>query len=254
MEEMPINDLEMSSSKQRGVIHTAPVITLPVAPFLEEPEMVVQQTSHDSNDATTRNDVTKGSSSSGGWSSRRRHALTTMEKHCRSITVAPKLVMLAYLIWYMVVVLLIDHSDSSPFVDAIVIMILIGLVLNANAYLTFMASSSSSHDENNDNHHPTNDHDSNALPNKSGGGKVLWAYLRTNFWSVLRLFLIPYAVSSYAGVASSAVEGTFVSVFPTDPAIWGPALGGALGFPISLLMTRSFLAFYLHPNTPHNDH
>lgn len=254
MEQVSINDFEMSlsSSNQSGVIqHTAAVTA-----FLEEPETVVQ-TSHDTND-TAMTDMTNGVEK-GGWSSssisRSRHdSLKVIEKHCISMTVAPKLVMLAYLIWYMVVVLLIDHSDSSPFVDAIVIMILIGLVLNANAYLTFMASSSSSHDENNDNHHPTNDHDSNALPNKSGGGKVLWAYLRTNFWSVLRLFLIPYAVSSYAGVASSAVEGTFVSVFPTDPAIWGPALGGALGFPISLLMTRSFLAFYLHPNTPHNDH
>eukprot|EP00978_Attheya_sp_CCMP212_P011800 scaffold29330_cov56-Attheya_sp.AAC.2 len=238
MEEVSINDLEMSSST-----------TLPVVPFLEEPETVVQ-TSHDTND-TTRSDMTNGvekgqrSSSFGGWSSsisisRSRHAsLKVMEKHCISMTVAPKLVMLAYLVWYILVVALIDHSESSikPFVDAIVIMILIGLVLNANAYLSFMASSSP--DENNDDN-----------TNKSGGSNKLWMYLRTNFWSVLRLFLIPYAVSSYAGVASSAVEGTFVSVFPTDPAVWGPALGGALGVPICLLAIRSFLAFYIPKHPP----
>jgi hypothetical protein len=236
MEQVSINDFEMSlsSSNQSGVIqHTAAVTA-----FLEEPETVVQ-TSHDTND-TAMTDMTNGVEK-GGWSSssisRSRHdSLKVIEKHCISMTVAPKLVMLAYLVWYILVMALIDHSSVKPFVDAIVIMVLIGLVLNANAYLSFMASSSSL-DENNDS-------------NKSGGSSKLWMYLRTNFWSVLRLFLIPYAVSSYAGVASSAVEGTFVSVFPTDPAVWGPALGGALGVPIGLLAIRSFLAFYISKHPP----
>lgn len=140
-------------------------------------------------------------------------------------TTPPKLVMWAYLGWYITVVLLVPNKNSKPFIDALIIMLLIGFVLNANAYLAFRAAAE-------------------RCPRTGELQTSIGWYIKLNYAGALRLFMIPYAVSSYSGMAASAssMDDGFVFVFPKDSNIWIPAAFVAAELPLSLFLIRCFVS------------
>jgi len=151
-----------------------------------------------------------------------------------SSTSVPKLIMISYASWYAVVMALIPHATPKPFLDALVIGVLIGFVLNINAYSSFKAnveSMTASGDGS------VNTSRSNPSQSQTSVGR----YFQLNCMSVLRLFLIPYMVSSYSAAAGASKEGTFVSIFPVDARYWGPALAASVAVPASLLIFRKSL-------------
>lgn len=149
--------------------------------------------------------------------------LTAAATPLKQNTTSPKLVMWGYLGWYITVVLLVPNKTSKPFIDALIIMLLIGFVLNANAYLAFRAAAE-------------------RCPRTGELQTTMGWYMKLNYASALRLFLIPYCVSSYSGMAASvsSMEDAFASVFPRDPSIWIPAICIGLGFPLFLFILRYF--------------
>lgn len=159
-----------------------------------------------------------------------------------SSTTVPKLIMVAYATWYVVVMSLIPHTTAKPFLDALVIGVLIGLVLNVNAYSSYKANAARTCYGNSIATRSTKDQIAISrtiiMRNPSQNQTSIGSYLRNNCMSVLRLFLIPYMVSSYSAAAGGSEEGTFVSVFPVDGEIWGPALAASVAVPGLLVILR----------------
>jgi hypothetical protein len=110
--------------------------------------------------------------------------------------------------------------DASYFVS-LVPKALVGLVLNANAYTSWI------------NQQKTSAKTETESPNSS-----LKEFAKSQPFSVVRLFLIPYCVSSYSGAINSVQGGPieFVSVFPSDARSLVICFGCAVGFPFSLFI------------------
>lgn len=131
-----------------------------------------------------------------------------------------------FLAWYMLVVALCWSSlQSKPFLDACVIMLLVGFVLNANAFVSFQ-------------HHIWD------CPN-SRFDPTLAVYMRRQATSAVRLFVIPYCVSCYSGIANSTPG--FFSIFPVKISVLIPVAIGAVAFPICLRLASDMTSRAVYP-------
>lgn len=154
------------------------------------------------------------------------HWLRPVADFLVSSTALPQLVMWGFLAWYLLVVAFCwPLLHLKPFLDASVIMILVGLVLNANAFVSFQHSTWSC---------PANVRDPN-----------LAFYMREQSFSIVRLFVIPYCVSCYSGIVSSTPD--FFSIFPTRPSILIPVILGSIVFPLSLRLAAEMTSNVVYP-------
>lgn len=161
-----------------------------------------------------------------GTLDRRYEFLRTLADFLVSCTSIPQLIMWGFLAWFLLVVFLSLPLNPKPFKDALVIMSLIGLVLNANAFVAYQ-------------------HHIHSCP-VSTFEPTLGVFLRRQSASIARLFVIPYCVSCYSGIANSTPG--FVSIFPTDPAILIPVVIGAVSFPLSLRLVSNILSHIVYPD------
>lgn len=142
-----------------------------------------------------------------------------------SSTSTPQLVMWGFLAWFLLVVSITRPLPTKPFVDACLIMTLIGLVLNANAFVSFKISTM-------------------ACPNTKEE-PTLMDYVSQQYFSIIRLFMIPYCVSCYSGIVNSA--SGFVSIFPVEPHVAIPVVSGAFLFPILLNWISGIINGIVYP-------
>lgn len=165
------------------------------------------------------------------------------------------LVMWGYLIYYLVVIACsvsknnknnnnnkVSDDDGGGSSEKIILLkdafalaalmsALIGIVLNANGYAAYastMTKRQQQNDSGNDN--DNDDHKASLLH-----------YLKAQWPSAVRLFAIPYAVSSYSGIVSALGPDEFVLIFPKDVAVLGFALGTSFGIPVTLLLLKELL-------------
>ena len=125
-----------------------------------------------------------------------------VKSYVRETLQVPQILLLSFFIWYLFIVISFS-SNYLVWVNAIVMAFFVGNILCLNAY---MATKKEKYFE----------------------------FLSENRWIVVRLFLIPFCVSSYSGVAFS--HG-FIAAFPVNEYTTGLiGLGISLGFMGVLLL------------------
>lgn len=102
---------------------------------------------------------------------------------------------------------------------------LVGLVLNVNAFVSFQ-------------HHIITCPITKEEP-------TLAMYIQRQPASIIRLFMIPYCVSCYSGIANSTPN--FFSIFPMQPSILIPAIVGAITFPALLRLMADIASHIVYP-------
>lgn len=102
---------------------------------------------------------------------------------------------------------------------------LVGLVLNVNAFVSFQ-------------HHIITCPITKEEP-------TLAMYIQRQPASIIRLFMIPYCVSCYSGIANSTPN--FFSIFPMQPSILIPAIVGSITFPALLRLMADIASHIVYP-------
>ena len=127
----------------------------------------------------------------------------------------PKLALYAFAIWYVSVLSLVGVKRQTPFVNALAIMFLVGTLLNFNAFDAFKQAASSC---------------PNTRDDASAGS--LRRYIEVAWPGALRLYVVPYCVASYSGVASN--NPNFAVIWPKPMKVWAPSLAASVLIPLAI--------------------
>ena len=118
------------------------------------------------------------------------------------------------LAWYITVAIFYGTSPSIQphWINSSLISAIVGTILNCNAYASL------------------------AEP------PAILDWLRGNPFQVARFYLAPFCVSSYSSIVATGASGSFVLVFPSDPAVLGTGLGSGCG----VVACAAALRWWLH--------
>jgi hypothetical protein len=134
-----------------------------------------------------------------------------------SATSTPLLILSGYLGFYLGVVCTASTVPPAAFTSALVVAVLVGLALNLNALGDFRPPS---------------------LGAGASWAERLALFWRLRHWSILRLLLVPFCVSSYSAVAQAQPQGSFLLVFPTGSVELGVGIASMLAVPLLLLLLK----------------
>lgn len=126
----------------------------------------------------------------------------------------PKLALYAFAIWYVSVLSLVSVK-RPPFVNALAIMFLVGTLLNFNAFDAFRQAAASC---------------PNTRDDAAAGS--LRRYIEVAWPGALRLYVVPYCVASYSGVASN--NPNFAVIWPKPMKVWAPSLAASVLIPLAM--------------------
>ena len=127
----------------------------------------------------------------------------------------PKLALYSFAIWYASVLSLIRIKSLSPFLNALAIMFLVGTLLNFNAFDAFKQAAASC---------------PNTKKDPSAGS--LRRYIEVAWPGALRLYVVPYCVASYSGVAAN--DPIFAVIWPRPIRVWAPSLAASILIPLAI--------------------
>ena len=127
----------------------------------------------------------------------------------------PKLALYSFAIWYASVLSLMGIESLTPFLNALAIMFLVGTLLNFNAFDAFKQAAASCPNTKND---------------PSAGS--LRRYIEVAWPGALRLYVVPYCVASYSGVAAN--DPNFAIIWPRPIRVWAPSLAASILIPLAI--------------------
>ena len=127
----------------------------------------------------------------------------------------PKLALYSFAIWYASVLSLVGIKSHTPFLNAFAIMFLVGTLLNFNAFDAFKQAAASCPNTKND---------------PSAGS--LRRYIEVAWPGALRLYVVPYCVASYSGVAAN--DPNFAIIWPRPMKVWAPSLAASILIPLGI--------------------